>query len=274
MSAKLVGTFVTDVLTNLMHGIFLSLFWHSYDRYFMFFISILYIFISFLKFQTARVFLLQIKDSPPKRNFKQALAENIGNPPTIRFIDYKSPSAPSSSPASRESSRAMSPVLFEYDCWQDYTPIPELKNAECLKVTTTTNCLFTENARNEIEQKRMQLQKNAKPHHYITTSIQSNNSNDYFQCKLSGKNYKILRFLRSIHGRALYCLLALFGYRLSFEYFYYSGVKDYKVQINKYIGVKGDNLRARRGEQDTAAQEQFTMYLKAADPKGIFSGFK
>ena len=271
MSAKLIGTAFTDVLTNLLHGLSLSLLRHSYDKYFMVFILIFYIIILFIKFHTAHVFLLQLVDSPPKRNFKQAMQENIGNPPTIRFVEYKTPSCPPSSSNSQQNSRMMSPVNFEYDTWQDLTPYPELKYAECLKVTTATNCVFTDNAQKEIEKRRRELQKNVKPHHYITTSIQSNNSTDYFESNTSGKQSKTLKILTSKPALGLYYVLVVFGYRLGFEYFYYSAVRDYKVQMYKCIGVKGDNLRAKSKQIDKTAQNNFSMYLKAADSQGIIS---
>ena len=269
LAAKLVGTAFTDVLTNLLHGLLMSLFRHSYDRYFTIFLIIVYIIVLFIKFHTAHVFFIQLLDSPPKRRFSQAMRENIGNPPTIRFVDYRSPSADNSAQPSREQSRAMSPVTFEYDSWQDLTPYPELKYSECLKVTTATNCVFTENAQKEIERRRQELQKNAKPHHYITTSIQPTSSFDYFESNTSGKTSSTLKLLASRPALVLYYILTILGYRLGFEYFYYSAVREFKVQLFKCVGVKGDNLRAKRNEIDRTAQNNFSMYLKAADSNGI-----
>ena len=108
-----------------------------------------------------------------------------------------------------------------------------------------------------------------KPHHYITTSIQSNNNSDYFESNTSGKSTKTLQLLKSKPALVFYYILVFFGYRLGFEYFYYSVVRDCKIQLYKCIGVKGDNLRARRGQVDRTAQDNFSMYMKAADSQGV-----
>lgn len=273
MAAKLIGTTVTDFLTNLFYGVFfLHITGTTFGGWFKAFIIIAFFVVLLIKFHTAHIFLLQLSDKPVKKDFHDSIRKSIGTPPKVKFVEYKTPSCPPSPETSvnnsQQSSRALSPINFEYDSWADLTPFPEPRYCDSLRVTTAANCIFTDRAKKEINAKLQELQKKARPHHIVTTSIASLNSADYFEANTSGRSNNMLSILRSKPALAFYYFAVVAGYRLGFEYFYYATVRDMKVQTYKIIGVKGDNLRAKNGEADVTAQKNFSMYLHAADRKG------
>ena len=269
MASKLIGTAVTDFLTNLFYGIFfLQLTGTKFNGWFITFICIAFVIVLIIKFHTAHIFLLQLIDKPAKKDFHNSIRKSIGIPPKVKFVEYRTPSCPSSSNCSEQASREMSPVDFDYDSWADLTPFPEPKYCDSLRVTTAANCIFTDRAKAEIKKQLKELQKKARPHHVVTTSIASSNSADYFEANTSGKTSDVLTILRSRPALAFYYFAVIAGYRLGFEHFYYAAVRDMKVQLYKIVGVKGDNLRAKNGEPDVTAQNNFSMYLHAADRKG------
>jgi hypothetical protein len=273
MAAKLIGTTVTDFLTNLFYGIFfLQLTGTNFGTWFKLFIYVAFIVVLLIKFHTSHIFLLQLFEKPAKKDFHDEIRSKIGMPPQVKFVEYRTPSCPPSPAASanqsQQQSRALSPIEFKYDSWVDLTPFPEPKYSDSLRVTTAPNCIFTDRAKEEVNSKLKELQKKARPHHVVTTSIASANSASYFEANTTGRKSNTLNILRSKPALAFYYFAVLAGYRLGFEYFYYATVRDMKVQLYKIIGVEGDNLRAKNGEDDTTAQNNFSMYLNAADKRG------
>ena len=113
-----------------------------------------------------------------------------------------------------------------------------------------------------------ELRKRLKPHRGITTSISCNECTDYFVANTSGKKSGLLDIWRSFPLLCTYFVCVIFGYRIWYEFVFYKISQETKVRLYKCIGVSGDNLRAKRGECDKDAQDNFSMYLKATDKKG------
>ena len=271
LSAKLVGTAVQDFITNIIIGIMWSFRVLNYDPWFKVVVLFIFLIILFIKIHTSHVFLLQLAETPVKKDFQDSIKKSLGAPPVVKFVEYKTASAINSPYNSQSNSRQMSPVVFEYDTWQDLTALPEVKYSEHLKVTTATNCYFTDNAKKEIAKQQEELRKKLKPHRNIATEVSCPGCTDYFVSNTSKGSEKILRLLASRPALLIYNLMILIGYRLWFEFLYFKSAKEVKVQLYKCIGVKGDNLRVKRGENDKVAQENFQLYLNAADKQGTIA---
>lgn len=260
MTAKLVGTAVSDFLTNILYGIIISMRRNSYEVWFQIVIFILLLILLFIKFHCARVFILQLTETPVTRNFHEAICNSLGNPPVVKILRRPNNNL--------QQSREISPIYFDYDTWQDLTPFPEVKYSECLKVTTATNCCFTERAQQEMAKQINDVQKR-NPDYTVEISTSSPNSSSYFVANTSGKKTNKLNWMRSTFSLIIYYIGVAIGYRLWFEYLYFSTVQEVKVSMSKCIGVGGDNLRARKNEIDRTAQNNFSLYLRAADKYNI-----
>ena len=267
LSGKLVGTAVQDFITNIIVGLLFSIRQLEYDNLFIAFIILLLLIMQFIKVHTSHVFLLQLAEKPVQKDFQDSIRKSLGAPPVVKFVSYKTLSAPQS----QQNSREMSPVEYQYGTWQDLTPLPEIKYSESLRVTTATNCCFTEKAKKEIAEKQKELLKKAGPHRGIITSIACNDCTDYFVSNTSGKKTDLLKMLSSKPSIVIYCISSLLGYRLWFEYLYYRASKEVKVHLYKCVGVSSDNLRAKRGEIDREAQNNFSMYIHATDKEGTIA---
>lgn len=260
MTAKLVGTAVSDFLTNILYGIVISMFRNSYEIWFQIVILVLMLIMLFIKFHCGRIFILQLTETPTTRDFHDTVRNSLGRPPVVKIMRV---------PKDNQA-REMSPIYFDYDSWQDLTPFPELKNSDCLKVTTATNCCFTRNAQKQIYQKITDLQRKY-PNDSIEISTSSPDSTCYFLANSYNKKTNKLNILKSKPAVLVYYIGVLLGYRLWFEYMYFSSVQEVKVSMTKCIGVKEDNLRASKNETDKIAQENFTLYCRAADKQKNFS---
>ena len=165
----------------------------------------------------------------------------------------------------------MSPVVLKYYTWLDLIPLPEIKYSENLRVTTATNVCFTESAKQKIFQEQEEIRKRLKPHRNITTTVTCPDCTDYFVANTSHGSQTLLRLLTSKPALYTYYAMVLAGYRLWFEFLYFKVAKEVKVNMYKCIGVEGDNLRAKRGEVDRLAQENFDVYIHAVDKEGTIA---
>lgn len=263
LTSKLIGTAVTDILTNICFGILISWKFVDYDSWFLAFVIILIIIIYIIKAHQANLFLLQLIDSPPKKDFRKTVKKYIGSPPLITIHAERTPSASSSA----EGSRLQSPIYFDYGSWQDVSPYPVISDSDNLRVTTAPNIFFTESAKAALDSKLIELQNNAKPHTKYRASVTCEDCADYFVSNTSGHTSRLVKVLRSKPMLALYYISFFIGYRLWFECLFFSETKDVKVQLYKCIGSDTDKLRVKCGEIDSGAQNCFQLYYRNSKRK-------
>ncbi|EAY06482.1 hypothetical protein TVAG_257200 [Trichomonas vaginalis G3] len=256
LTSKLIGTAVTDFLTNICYGILFSWKFIDYDSWFIGFILVLLVIIYIIKAHQANLFLIQLIDSPTKKDFRKTILQYVGNAPQITISAQYTQSANSSA----QNSRLPSPINFDYSTWQDVTPYPVICNSDNLRVTTTPNIYLTNSAKSALDSKISELQANAKPHTRYKASISCPDCVDYFTSDTSGHTSTLIVVLRSKFMIGLYYVSFFIGYRLWYECLFFSETKDMKVQLFKCIGTDSDNLRARCNEIDRSAQKCFQLY--------------